>query len=201
MANPAVLLLLLSLRWVPAGSDAVLPQLSAASFVQDLLRRYGGGEALSLEQLKALLNRLDVGVGRSNGSRPHANLSRVSRARASSQPAGAAPPPSPSSRALCLFPPQCFSSAELFAVHNLSEGSVLGAAELRAFCPAVLQQLESAACAAENLENEENEQTEEGRPSAAEGGARGSPWGPSSRRAPSVRRRSTLSFWCSEPTP
>ena len=139
MANPAVLLLLLSLRWVPAGSDAVLPQLSAASFVQDLLRRYGGGEALSLEQLKALLNRLDVGVGRSNGSRPHANLSR------------------------------CFSSAELFAVHNLSEGSVLGAAELRAFCPAVLQQLESAACAAENLENEENEQTEEGRPSAAEG--------------------------------
>ena len=171
MANPAVLLLLLSLRWVPAGSDAVLPQLSAASFVQDLLRRYGGGEALSLEQLKALLNRLDVGVGRSNGSRPHANLSR------------------------------CFSSAELFAVHNLSEGSVLGAAELRAFCPAVLQQLESAACAAENLENEENEQTEEGRPSAAEGGARGSPWGPSSRRAPSVRRRSTLSFWCSEPTP
>eukprot|EP00076_Gallus_gallus_P033173 XP_024998711.1 zinc transporter ZIP14 isoform X3 [Gallus gallus] len=138
MANPAVLLLLLSLRWVPAGSDAVLPQLSAASFVQDLLRRYGGGEALSLEQLKALLNRLDVGVGRSNGSRPHANLSR------------------------------CFSSAELFAVHNLSEGSVLGAAELRAFCPAVLQQLESAACAAENLENEENEQTEEGRPSAAE---------------------------------
>ena len=51
---------------------------------------------------------------------------------------------------------------------------MLGAAELRAFCPAVLQQLESAACAAENLENEENEQTEESRPSSAEGGARGS---------------------------
>ncbi|XP_031463861.1 zinc transporter ZIP14 isoform X2 [Phasianus colchicus] len=140
MANPAVLplLLLLSLRWVPAGGDAPLPPLSAASFLQDLLQRYGEGEALSLDQLKALLNRLDVGVGRGNGSQPRANLSR------------------------------CFSSAELFAAHNLSEGSVLGAAELRAFCPAVLQQLESAACAAENLENEENEQTEESRPSSAE---------------------------------
>lgn len=92
MPNPAALplLLLLSLRWVPAGGDALLPPLSAASFLQDLLRRYGEGEALSLEQLKALLNRLDVGVGRGNGSQPRANVSRVSRA----PPApGAAPPP------------------------------------------------------------------------------------------------------------
>lgn len=45
----------------------------------------------------------------------------------------------------------------------------MGRSELREFCPAVLQQLESGACAAENLENEENEQTEESRPSSAEG--------------------------------
>ncbi|XP_021238818.1 zinc transporter ZIP14-like, partial [Numida meleagris] len=130
--------LLLSVRWGPAGGDAALPPPSAAWFLRELLRRYGEGEALSLEQLKALLNRLDVGVGRGNGSQPRANLSR------------------------------CFSSAELFAAHNLSRGSRLGPAEFRAFCPAVLQQIESAACAAENLENEEDEQTEESRPSSAE---------------------------------
>lgn len=64
---------------------------------------------------------------------------------------------------------------ELFAIHNLSEGSAVGRGEFKEFCPTILQQLESGACAAENLENEENEQTEESRPSSAEGerGARG----------------------------
>ncbi|XP_025898081.1 zinc transporter ZIP14 [Nothoprocta perdicaria] len=109
----------------------------AAAFLQDVLQRHGDGGTLSLAQLKALLNRLDVGVGRANASRP-ANLSR------------------------------CFGSAELFAMHNLSAASRLGARELQDFCPAVLQQLESGACAPENLENEEDERTEESRPSAAE---------------------------------
>uniref|UniRef100_A0A8U7P6S8 Metal cation symporter ZIP14 n=1 Tax=Corvus moneduloides TaxID=1196302 RepID=A0A8U7P6S8_CORMO len=64
--------------------------------------------------------------------------------------------------------PQCFSSVELFAIHNLSEGSPVGHSEFKEFCPTILQQLESGACASENLENEENEQTEESRPSSAE---------------------------------
>ncbi|KFV03700.1 Zinc transporter ZIP14, partial [Pterocles gutturalis] len=63
---------------------------------------------------------------------------------------------------------QCFSSVELFAIHNLSEGSAVGRSEFKEFCPTILQQLESGACASENLENEENEQTEESRPSSAE---------------------------------
>uniref|UniRef100_A0A8C2T3A7 Metal cation symporter ZIP14 n=1 Tax=Coturnix japonica TaxID=93934 RepID=A0A8C2T3A7_COTJA len=142
MTSPSMLplLLLLSMHRVPAGAEEPQPALSAASFVQDLLQRYGGGRALSLEQLKLLLTRLDVGLGRSNGSEPRNNVSR------------------------------CFSSAELFAVHNLSRSSVLGAAELSAFCPAVLQQLESAACAAGNLQDQEQQQqeTEESRPSSAE---------------------------------
>ncbi|XP_009944899.1 PREDICTED: zinc transporter ZIP14-like, partial [Leptosomus discolor] len=62
----------------------------------------------------------------------------------------------------------CFSSVELFAIHNLSKGSAVGHREFKEFCPTILQQLESGACASENLENEENEQTEESRPSSAE---------------------------------
>lgn len=45
----------------------------------------------------------------------------------------------------------------------------MGHSEFREFCPTILQQLESGACASEKLENEENEQTEESRPSSAEG--------------------------------
>ncbi|KFQ33640.1 Zinc transporter ZIP14, partial [Merops nubicus] len=102
------------------------PELSAASFLQDLLRRYGESETLTLKQLKALLHRLDVGVGPAN---LHLPLSS---------------------------PAQCFSSVELFAIHNLSEGSAVGRGEFREFCPTILQQLESGACASENLENEED---------------------------------------------
>uniref|UniRef100_A0A8C8ABE0 Metal cation symporter ZIP14 n=1 Tax=Otus sunia TaxID=257818 RepID=A0A8C8ABE0_9STRI len=121
--------------------DAAAPALSAASFLQDLLQRYGESETLSLKQLKALLNRLDVGVGHANVSQPPQQRVNLSR---------------------------CFSSVELFAIHNLSEGSAVGHSEFKEFCPTILQQLESGACASENLENEENEQTEESRPSSAE---------------------------------
>ncbi|XP_077008863.1 metal cation symporter ZIP14 isoform X4 [Tamandua tetradactyla] len=42
------------------------PAISAASFLQDLKHRYGEGHNLTLQQLKALLNQLDVGVGQDN---------------------------------------------------------------------------------------------------------------------------------------
>ena len=166
-----MLLCLLSCPRVWAGRDAVGPGLSAASFLQDLLQRYGESETLSLKQLKALLNRLDVGVGHANISQPpqqRVNLSRVRQ--------GLCRPPKPLCRVAGVSRhvpasslPQCFSSAELFAIHNLSEGSAVGHSEFKEFCPTILQQLESRACASENLENEENEQTEESRPSSAEG--------------------------------
>ncbi|OXB74851.1 UNVERIFIED_CONTAM: hypothetical protein H355_000111 [Colinus virginianus] len=73
------------------------------------------------------------------------------------------------SAALLLLPLWCLSSAELFSAHNLSEGSRVGAAELRAFCPAVLQQLDTAACAAHGRDDgRDPEPTEEGRPGSAE---------------------------------
>ncbi|XP_038016330.1 metal cation symporter ZIP14 isoform X1 [Motacilla alba alba] len=134
-----LLLCLLPCPQVRAGRDG--PGVSAASFLQDLLQRYGESQTLSLKQLKALLNRLDVGVG-------HANVSQTPQQR--------------------LNLSRCFSSVELFAIHNLSEGSPVGHSEFKEFCPTILQQLESGACASENLENEENEQTEESRPSSAE---------------------------------
>lgn len=166
-----VLLCLLPCLQVWAGRDAAGPTLSAASFLQDLLQRYGESETLSLKQLKDLLNRLDVGVGHANVSQPpqqRVNLSRVRQ--------GLCRPPKPLRRAarvsrhVPVSPlPQCFSSVELFAIHNLSEGSAVGHSEFKEFCPTILQQLESGACASEKLENEENEQTEESRPSSAEG--------------------------------
>uniref|UniRef100_A0A8C3NHR3 Metal cation symporter ZIP14 n=1 Tax=Geospiza parvula TaxID=87175 RepID=A0A8C3NHR3_GEOPR len=82
------LLLLLGLLPCPqvrAGRDG--PGVSAASFLQDLLQRYGESQTLSLKQLKALLNRLDVGVG-------HANVSQTPQQR--------------------LNLSRCFSSVELF---------------------------------------------------------------------------------------
>lgn len=167
-----LLLCLLPCPRVRAGGDAAVPGLSAASFLQDLLQRYGESQTLSLKQLKALLNRLDVGVGHGNVSQEpqrRLNLSRVRQGLAE-------PPKKPVCGAagvsghVCLFPlSQCFSSAELFAIHNLSEGSAVGHSEFKEFCPTILQQLESGACASEKLENEENEQTEESRPSSAEG--------------------------------
>ncbi|RMB90954.1 hypothetical protein DUI87_32552 [Hirundo rustica rustica] len=114
-----LLLLLCLLPWpqVRAGRDgAGVSGVSAASFLQDLLQRYGESQSLSLRQLKALLNRLDVGVG-------HANASQTPQQR--------------------LNLSRCFSSVELFAIHNLSEGSPVGHREFQEFCPTILQQLES----------------------------------------------------------
>lgn len=172
-----MLLCLLPCPRVWAGRDATGLELSAASFLQDLLQRYGESETLSLKQLKALLNRLDVGVGHANVSQTPQQRTNLSRVRQ-----GLCRPLKSLCRAagvlrhvLVSSLPQCFSSVELFAIHNLSEGSTVGHSEFKEFCPTILQQLESGACASENLENEENEQTEESRPSSAEGkqGSRG----------------------------
>nr|XP_042141045.1 metal cation symporter ZIP14 isoform X2 [Peromyscus maniculatus bairdii] len=144
-ALPGCLLLVLFGIWrmVPQthASSAAMPALSATSFLENLMNRYGENDSLTLPQLKALLNHLDVGVGRDNATQPregHRNLST------------------------------CFSSGDLFAAHNFSERSQIGMSEFREFCPTILQQLDSRACTSENQENEENEQTEEGKPSAVE---------------------------------
>ncbi|MGH0184174.1 UNVERIFIED_CONTAM: hypothetical protein FKN15_014575 [Acipenser sinensis] len=132
-----LLLLLGQLSWGAEGP-------SSASFLQDLLARYGDNETLTVHQLKALLNRLDVGVG------PGTNRSKTQ----------------PQSKNLT----RCFSSSALFSAHNLSETSRLDGRGLQEFCPTILQQLETRACGAENQENEEDEQAqEEGKPSAVEG--------------------------------
>ncbi|XP_004685462.1 PREDICTED: zinc transporter ZIP14 [Condylura cristata] len=115
--------------------------ITAASFLQNLMHRYGEGDTLTLQQLKALLNHLDVGVGRDNISQPVQGQRNLSR---------------------------CFSSRDLFAAHNFSDQWRIGRSEFQEFCPTILQQLDSRACSSENQENEENEQTEEGKPSAVE---------------------------------
>ncbi|KAF3818380.1 hypothetical protein GH733_011797 [Mirounga leonina] len=117
------------------------PGISAAFFLQDLLHRYGEGDSLTLQQLKALLNHLDVGVGRDNVTQPVHGQRNLST---------------------------CFSSGDLFAAHNLNNQSRIGRIEFQEFCPTILQQLDSRACSSENQENEEDEQTEEGKPSAIE---------------------------------
>lgn len=142
-AFPSYLLLVLFGIWrtvpqIHASSTGLLP-LSATSFLEELMKRYGENDSLTLPQLKTLLN--SVGVGRDNVSLPkeaHRNLST------------------------------CFSSGDLFAAHNFSERSHIGKSEFQEFCPTILQQLDSRACTSENQENKENEQTEEGKPSAIE---------------------------------
>ncbi|KFO38128.1 Zinc transporter ZIP14 [Fukomys damarensis] len=144
LALPSYLLLaLLTCTATPQALSRSVgqPSVSAASFLDDLMQRYGEGNSLTLPQLKALLNHLDVGVGRENvtqHAQGHRNLS------------------------------VCFSSRDLFAAHNFSNQSRIGRNEFQEFCPTILQQLDSQACSAENQENEENEQTEEGKPSAIE---------------------------------
>ncbi|XP_036745021.1 metal cation symporter ZIP14 isoform X2 [Manis pentadactyla] len=148
LLHPAVrsccLLALLSIwRAAPEAHAALAatPGISAASFLQDLMHRYGEGDSLTLQQLKALLNHLDVGVGWDNVTQPVQGQRNLST---------------------------CFSSGDLFAAHNFSDQSRIGRREFQEFCPAVLQQLDSRACSSENQENEENEQTEEGKPSSVE---------------------------------
>uniref|UniRef100_A0A8D1FEP6 Metal cation symporter ZIP14 n=1 Tax=Sus scrofa TaxID=9823 RepID=A0A8D1FEP6_PIG len=118
-----------------------MPAISAASFLQDLMHRYGEGDSLSLQQLKTLLNRLNVGVSRANISQSVQEQRNLST---------------------------CFSSGDLFAAHNLSDHSRIRGPEFQEFCPTILQQLDSQACSSKNQENEENKKTEEGRPSSVE---------------------------------
>jgi hypothetical protein len=69
------------------ASSTARPPVSTASFLEDLMQRYGKNGSLTLPQLKVLLNHLDVGVGRENVTQPgqgHRNLSTV---RLSSEPA------------------------------------------------------------------------------------------------------------------
>ncbi|XP_006518850.1 metal cation symporter ZIP14 isoform X3 [Mus musculus] len=144
-ALPSCLLLVLFGIWRTApqthASSAGLPPLSATSFLEDLMDRYGKNDSLTLTQLKSLLDHLHVGVGRDNVSQPKEGPRNLST---------------------------CFSSGDLFAAHNLSERSQIGASEFQEFCPTILQQLDSQACTSENQKSEENEQTEEGKPSAIE---------------------------------
>lgn len=81
---PSCLLLVLFGIWGTApqtrASSATVPPLSATSFLEDLMKRYGENDSLTLPQLKALLKNLDVGVDRDNVTRPkegHRNLSTV----------------------------------------------------------------------------------------------------------------------------
>lgn len=81
---PSCLLLMLFGIWGTApqtrASSATVPPLSATSFLEDLMKRYGENDSLTLPQLKALLKNLDVGVDRDNVTRPkegHRNLSTV----------------------------------------------------------------------------------------------------------------------------
>lgn len=71
-ALPSCLLLALLAVWTAAPEAHAVsvgtPAISADSFLQNLMHRYGEGDSLTLQQLKALLNRLDVGVGRDNVS-------------------------------------------------------------------------------------------------------------------------------------
>ena len=73
-ALPSYFLLTLLSIWTAASEARAvstgMPTISAASFLQNLMHRYGEGDSLTLQQLKALLNHLDVGVGRGNISQP-----------------------------------------------------------------------------------------------------------------------------------
>ncbi|XP_054434940.1 metal cation symporter ZIP14 isoform X3 [Pteronotus mesoamericanus] len=144
-AFPRCLLLTLLSLWTAAPETRAVsmgtPAVSAASFLQDLMHRYGEGDSLTLQQLKALLNHLDVGVGRDNVTWPLQEQRNLST---------------------------CFSSGVLFAAHNFSDRSRIGRSEFQDFCPTILQQLDSRACASENQENEENEQTQAAGPSPLE---------------------------------
>ncbi|KAF6097148.1 solute carrier family 39 member 14 [Phyllostomus discolor] len=144
-AFPSCFLLTLLSLWTTTPETRAVstgtPAISATSFLQDLMHRYGEGDSLTLQQLKALLNHLDVGVGRDNVTWPLEGPRNLST---------------------------CFSSGALFAAHNLSDRSRIGRSEFQDFCPTILQQLDSRACASENQEDEENEQTQAGGPSPVE---------------------------------
>ncbi|XP_031298097.1 metal cation symporter ZIP14 isoform X1 [Camelus dromedarius] len=137
------LLTLLSVWTAAPEAQAVspgMPAISAASFLQDLMHRYGEGDSLTLQQLKALLKHLDVGVSQNNITQPVQGQRNLST---------------------------CFSSGDLFAAHDFSNQSRIGESEFKEFCPTILQQLDSQACSPKN-KNKEDKPTEEGRPSSVE---------------------------------
>lgn len=88
-ALPSCFLLTLLIMWTAASEARAVSTgttLSAASFLQNLMHRYGEGDSLTLQQLKALLNHLDVGVGRSNISQPVQGPRNLSTVRPSVPP-------------------------------------------------------------------------------------------------------------------
>lgn len=86
------------------------PPISAASFLQDLMHRYGEGDSLTLQQLKALLNHLDVGVGRDNGTQPLQGQRNLSTVRLPAVPHCLCPPGSQPNQAQ---EPSCSGQAGL----------------------------------------------------------------------------------------
>ncbi|XP_062913286.1 metal cation symporter ZIP14 isoform X2 [Mobula hypostoma] len=118
------------------GNATVLP----AAFLHDLLDRYGDNGEMLLHQLKALMNRLDVGVGTTKMESATGNASLT----------------------------KCFSSSEIFAAHNLTNSSRIDGATFTHICPTILQQLESRACELENQEDEEDEETGGVKPTTTE---------------------------------
>lgn len=89
-ALPSYFLLTLLSIWTAASEARAvstgMPTISAASFLQNLMHRYGEGDSLTLQQLKALLNHLDVGVGRGNISQPVQGPRNLSTVRPSAPP-------------------------------------------------------------------------------------------------------------------
>ncbi|XP_066570613.1 metal cation symporter ZIP14 isoform X1 [Amia ocellicauda] len=113
---------------------------SPAEFLQDLLSRYGDNDTLSVPQLRALLGRLDVGLGNNTTDRrsPKTNISR------------------------------CLSTESLLAAHSLKEDSRVDGQGLQVFCPTILQQLQTGACGVEAKEEQAKDHHQEVGPTSAE---------------------------------
>ncbi|XP_043938881.1 metal cation symporter ZIP14 isoform X2 [Protopterus annectens] len=114
----------------------------ASAFLRDLLDHYGENQTLTIQQLKTLLNQLNVGTSNRNTSEVGLVSSNASK---------------------------CFSSSDLLAAHNISEANHIDGAKFMEFCPAILQQLESGRCLAADQDHVGKVATTlEGKPSAAE---------------------------------
>eukprot|EP00061_Rhincodon_typus_P010774 g35315.t1 len=163
------------------GNVTILP----TAFLHDLLQRYGDNEVLVLHQLKALLNRLDIGVGSASIPTGHStnNLSKTLPVNETEPDSGFqlffAFPKLDSHFGVpafgnLLLNHLLFWSEKLqtvpfriITVNPITEGleshvdqiSRIDSATFKNICPTILQQLESGACAAEKQENEENEAT------------------------------------------
>ncbi|KAJ8396991.1 hypothetical protein AAFF_G00013140 [Aldrovandia affinis] len=113
---------------------------SPATFLQELLSRYGDNATISVPQLRALLARLNVGQGQGGPERqaPEAGVST------------------------------CLPAATLLAAHSLTEQSRLDSRGLQEFCPTILQQLDVGDCGAEQKNEPANDTPAEEGPSSAE---------------------------------